>query len=304
MAALPLSQAFGYVVDTRYLSLVGLTIIAYDALLSFPNELYFVWMASTRKTGSIMRVAYAANRYGTLVMSILFASALFPNMTSNASWCADLFTSVIVLYFVTCTCGNSLTLHTLTRVSECSRKVGWMIALGYISMHSITFVFTGIAIKQVRDGITFVSHDGFMTCALSQTPFSFLGAFVPAAALDCYTFALIIMNALSRPRSTSQRLLNMLLKDGMAYFLICLSTRVLNIIMSSAAPTALVFVSWGIGFNLNAAVTARLYLRMCETDFLPNSEYAVPDADHDERSTISSFFDSISDEGEMVTDKS
>ncbi len=90
--------------------------------------------------------------------------------------------------------------------------------------------------------------------------------------------------------------------------------------------TALVFVSWGwvrsipiqkyrtdggflqtlfsIGFNLNAAVTARLYLRMCETDFLPNSEYASPDADHDERSTISSFFDSISDEGEMATDKS
>ncbi len=193
--------------------------------------------------------------------------------------CADLFTSVIVLYFVTCTCGNSkslsytfepyselpyshlggLTLHTLMRVSECSKKVGWMIALGYISMHSITFVFTGIAIKQVRGKDSSFNTSALLNTCLEQMAYhlwarmglwpvryrkrlspslehssrqwEFFSLRLPTktefcfgcllqAALDCYTFALIIMNALSRPRSTSQRLLNMLLKDGLVYFLV------------------------------------------------------------------------------------
>ncbi|KLO11020.1 hypothetical protein SCHPADRAFT_492311 [Schizopora paradoxa] len=240
-----------------------------------------------------------------------------PNRNSVSFRCSGLIATAICLYSLSCTSGNCLILHSLIRVSDCSKKVAWLMALGALTMHSITFVFTCIAIKQVLDGISFARMGSFEICALMETPSSFLGAFAPAVALDCYSFALLLLNALSRPRNTSQRLLRMLLKDGLVYFLVCLSknqipgcilleilneikaTRILNIIMSTAVPTALVFVSWGIGFDLNAAVTARLYLRMCETDFSPNSGYGS-DSDVDGESSISSFIDSLSDEGGLM----
>ena len=93
------------------------------------------------------------------------------------------------------------------------------------------------------DSIGFANLSGFVACALPKTPSSFLGAFIPAvripiemdhliayseppqAVLDCYAFALLLGNALSRPRSASQHLLDMLLRDGLVYFLVRLRPR-------------------------------------------------------------------------------
>ena len=86
-----LDRTIEYVDDTRYLArefsdfrsiqvihssflslVVGLTILVYDALLTFPNELYFVWLSPDRETSVTTRIAYTMNRYGTIVMSVLF----------------------------------------------------------------------------------------------------------------------------------------------------------------------------------------------------------------------------------------
>ena len=86
-----LDRTIKYVDDTRYLArefsvfrsipvihlsflslVVGLTILVYDALLTFPNELYFVWLSPDRETSMTTRIAYAMNRYGTIAMSVLF----------------------------------------------------------------------------------------------------------------------------------------------------------------------------------------------------------------------------------------
>jgi len=295
-----LNRIVGYVHDTRYLALVGLTIIVYDAVLTLPNEVYFVWLSPDRKTSTATRLAYSMNRYGTLAMSLLFVSVLFPNGSDSSSWCFGVLTAVMGLYVVTCSCGNGLILHSLIRVWQCSGKVAWMMVIGFVLMHTVTLGFAGLAVKQVKDNISFTKVS-FISCVLPQTPSSFLGAFIPAAILDCYAFALLLGNALSRPRNSSQRLLDMLLKDGIIYFLICFGTKAISIGITSAAPTALIFVSWGFGFDLNAAATARLYLRMCETEFLPTD--TVADKEDDDRSSYSSFIESISDEGETVSEK-
>ncbi|KLO13141.1 hypothetical protein SCHPADRAFT_940612 [Schizopora paradoxa] len=287
-----LDRTIRYVDDTRYLALVGLTILVYDAILTLPNELYFVWLSPNRKTSTATRIAYAMNRYGTIVMSALFLTVLFPGASDDTTW---VYTKEIIMSFA------GLILRSLLRVWGCTGRLAWMMGIGYALTHSVIVAFAGLAIKQVDDNIAFANLLGFIACALPKTPNSFLGAFIPAAVLDCYAFGLLLGNALSRPRSASQHLLDMLLRDGLVYFLICFLTKTINIAVTAGAPTALVFVSWGFGFDLGAVATARLYLRMCESDFLPNNASEVYETDN--RSSYASFIDSIVDEGELVSRK-
>lgn len=93
-----LNRIIRYLEDTRYLAresamlfcslstrrlkvfplVVGLTVLVYDALLTLPNEIYFVWLSPGRKTSTATRIAYVMNRYGTIAMSIFFVAGESP----------------------------------------------------------------------------------------------------------------------------------------------------------------------------------------------------------------------------------
>ncbi|KLO13129.1 hypothetical protein SCHPADRAFT_940603 [Schizopora paradoxa] len=296
-------------INTRYLTLVGLTVITYDTLLTLSNEVCFVWAEPSRKTNATTRAAFAINRYGTLAMAVMFPAVLFANKAFETTeiqaylpllflQCMGLLTTVVALYTITCTCGNGLILRSLVRIWECSGRVAWMLAIGFILAHTVVLGFAGLAIKQARDNLIFVDETGLVVCALEKTPFSFIGAFVPAAVLDVYAFALLLLNALSRPRSSTQRLLDILLKDGLIYFMICACTKFLSAIVISAAPTALIFLTVAFGFNLNAVATARLFLRICENDY-----YYLPELGRSLNDGSSSFIESISGTSELSSSK-
>ncbi|KLO04276.1 hypothetical protein SCHPADRAFT_1003346 [Schizopora paradoxa] len=298
MAISALNRAVQDLDGTRYMNLAGFTIIAYDALITLQEEFDFVWSSSSHALGTMTRIAYSVNRYGTLAMTALFVAVLFPNRLFDISTCLGLLSSVMSMYVITCACGNGLILHALVRIWECPKRVAWLLATGFVILHATVLAFAVLSIKQVFEYLQF--EDNTNVCSLQRTPFSVLGAFVPAAVLDGYAFLLLFLNALSRPRSASQRLLDMLLKDGLVYFLVCFGTKVLSIITISAAPTALIFLSLGFGFDMNAMAAARLYLRICEKDYraLQTSKCFSIVVEED-CSSFPSFTDSTSDSSNM-----
>lgn len=77
-----------------------------------------------------------------------------------------------------------------------------MLAIGFLLAHTVVLGFAGLALKQMKgtgaldvytsllgltnnylDYLLFVNEKDVLLCALERTPFSFLGAFVPAVSL-------------------------------------------------------------------------------------------------------------------------
>ena len=133
----------------------------------------------------------------------------------------------------------AIVLYELIVVWATRKRVAILMATGFVLLHSATIVSLGIAVKQIRQGMGFVHIPTTVlrTCFATVNPTAFKGVYIPAGeflrqallrsisragqvALDIYAFVLLLINALSRPRSASQRLLDLLWGDGALFFLV------------------------------------------------------------------------------------
>lgn len=57
-------------------------------------------------------------------------------------------------------------------------------------------------------------------CGVSGSSRFFLGVWITCVAFDVSAFALLLINALAKPRGESERLLGILYRDGVVFFLV------------------------------------------------------------------------------------
>lgn len=62
------------------------------------------------------------------------------------TWCVNIFPTS----FRALLTSVGLSLHALVRLWECSGRVAWMLAIGFLVAHAVVLAFAGLAIKQVR----------------------------------------------------------------------------------------------------------------------------------------------------------
>jgi len=212
--AIEVSHAF----DTRFLTLAGFTVLSYDIILTIAQEVRCVW---TRKRKLFLSIAFLINRYGVLALAVLYQfQVLFP---THANLCLFYVGAVIVLDIITSSFGNGLALYALFRVWNSDKKLSWRMASGFIAMHALTTAFGLWAIRQLQEanGVLLFAPPGvnLKTCAIVVNPSGLLGVYIPAVMLDVYSFTLLLLNALARPRSASQFLTDILYRDGIMFFL-------------------------------------------------------------------------------------
>jgi len=249
----------------RYISVVGLTVSIYDAFLMFHKEYEQVW-SSKRHNNPFFRNILIFNRYGMLATSILYLSTVsIPVAKLSREWCIGSGSVVVLMHVVLGICGDGLVIYVLCWTWNWRRDVSWMLFTGLAITTCTSVCFISIAISQFYDkNVTYFLNLGFIrTCYVSNIPPFFIKSFIGSVVMDCYALFFLTLNALSRPRSMSQGIMNILLRDGLQFLLVTLTMKLMNVIMTTTAPIAIALFFPTLGLAINSTATSRLYLRMC-----------------------------------------
>ncbi|KAI5119019.1 hypothetical protein M0805_001878 [Coniferiporia weirii] len=273
------STDVGHLMVVRYLTLSGFTVLLYDVFLTFSDEYEIIWSS---RHWTLPKIAYVINRYGAIALSIFYLGFLMPLSDRSQTWvsnfqswkrCMNAGTVDMVLDVSIETLGNGIVLYELIKLWGSKKRIACLMAAGFILVHSATIASLGLVIVQMRHHLTFVRFDDVRTCFSSVNPSAFKGVYIPAVVLDIYAFVLLLFNALSRPRSSSQKLLDLLWGDGAIFFLTTFSMRMMCLIINVVAPPSLAVLGLSFASAMVASAVSRLYLRLN----LPDRQSTLPD---------------------------
>ncbi|KLO12055.1 hypothetical protein SCHPADRAFT_998432 [Schizopora paradoxa] len=261
----------------HYFVLSGITVWAYEYLTTFKSELLLMWMPRIR-VGNLLRVVFLYCRYGILLQLLLFLYMTFPNEDFTSNRCNGITSMIFVMDILLAACGDGLVVYMICSSWNWRRDVTWILCSSIIVLYSAAIAFAGqtLSILLNEKDILFADFGFVRTCFVSSVPSSYVRAFILYASMDLFTLASFTLNALSRPRNASQRLFDVLIKDGISFLMVSFSLKLATILVIrvSDAPISIMFPVFSI--TLVSAATSRLYLRFCSASLeLRRRQYAA-----------------------------
>ncbi|KZS99737.1 uncharacterized protein LAESUDRAFT_816863 [Laetiporus sulphureus 93-53] len=99
------------------------------------------------------------------------------------------------------------------------------------------------------------------TCYFSEKDVFVAGVWGGVLLYDIFVFALLVLNALNRPRRHDHEIISNLQRDGTAIFIMQFLLRMTNFVQSIASGAAQTFVAILIVWSLDTAISFRLFLK-------------------------------------------
>lgn len=250
----------GHVQATRYLTSAGLVVLLYDHLLTFSTEVELIWAAHW----SVPKAFFLLLRYIVPPSVIIHTHLLsgIANSHFSSIFCVIWYDISMYLGQISVTISNFLVLLHLWNL--------WERPPLFICCTLALFTLTTIAsIVCTTFVVLATSHDVYYdqalrTCALrARDRMPLLWA--PCMAFEIVAFSTMVYNALSRPRSLHTDVGRILYRDGVAYFLILFSLRLMNLLLAALAPVSLVLLGVFFIWSSTTVTVTRLILNLRES---------------------------------------
>lgn len=258
-ALIPLALKEQPIIDAeRYISAVGFSVLLYDLLLTFGDEVRYIW----RRPVTGIKVLYLILRYGVATAQVVYFQAI-SGLTSHLthSFCVG---SLIVLAVVG---SMSLILANyvmIIRVYTLWDHRKWMLRtlyVGYAVSVCSTVAFVATSIVQLAPSVIHESLVFHMCLITGRSPY-WIGIWLSQALFDVFLFVLTLFNAASRPRRANVKIITDLRRDGLVFYLGLFVGRFLNIALS--IPTDKQYYPIAVSFvlSLSTVTVTRLILRV------------------------------------------
>ncbi|KAH8119509.1 hypothetical protein DFH11DRAFT_1500977 [Phellopilus nigrolimitatus] len=200
---------------TRYLNGIGLVIMLYDHILTFGDEVRFVWHAKP----SFAKKAFLANRY--LVPAVLIGVANVMNRFDDNSvitdtTCRNFFTFSSLLGVISIGIGNVLVLLRVINLWERNRVKSIFMMMGFLISFFATFSLMVVVIVKMLPGLTYIKEVHMCVSTIKVDELSAVWA--SPMLFEVIVLVLVCWNSLDRPRSQDSQLARSLARDGMGYF--------------------------------------------------------------------------------------
>ncbi|PAV17999.1 hypothetical protein PNOK_0648500 [Pyrrhoderma noxium] len=256
----------------RYLTVSGVVVLIYDALLTLNEELNFIWVPILQKIKldgmTKLRVhrpvlLYLLARYFMLIISMIYLNDLFPLRSLTDNWGTAVFVFSIDVLVEVLSCG--VVLHRLFELWNFGPIVSKIVLVTFFASKVLLFAFAGSSIFLIKRNVHFFTvNENIRFCGVVDSSRLFLGVWITCVTFDVFAFSLLLLNALSRPRNESQRLLGILYKDGIIFFLTIFATvmRSLNLIISAVAPPSMITLGIVFSASMVSTVVSRSFLRL------------------------------------------
>ncbi|KAJ7705411.1 hypothetical protein B0H17DRAFT_1193097 [Mycena rosella] len=233
---LELLQLIADAQTTNYLAAAGITVLVFEHISTFPEEVKFVWKSRL----SLWSVLYVWIRYFTLIAVAVDASFMFTEMKSSSS---EMFNCTVVTISV----DFVLVLRVWILYGRSRRLLYILVPL--MAVEIITLIITGtlsmIPLKALPRYFTFYA--------------------VPSLAMAVLMFSMTLYKCsehLYAVRGQRMPLITLFLKDGVILFLLILVFSIVELTIWNNARPTLAQVPTIPGTSLSAVVGARVLLNI------------------------------------------
>ncbi|KAJ7083924.1 hypothetical protein C8R43DRAFT_1051928 [Mycena crocata] len=252
--------AFQVFMVLRYISAASFMALVFDHAITIDDEVRTIWINPTTRWHS--KAAFVINRYLTEAIIAYVVYIFSGTATSlNTTVCQRF----LWIYGVTCiVCGAISHFVILIRVySLWDRRVG----VARILTASFTVCITTVsvlgvfAVIEMKPELTY--FEPFRTCVFGIQPKVTIGMLGVLSFFDSFLVALVIFNAMDRPRHTHIEIVSGLQTDGAGFFLAMCVLRFADLMVSIYAPQpAEVFMAITTVWGVCAIINARLHMRL------------------------------------------
>jgi len=216
---------------SKYISAIGLTILLYDHLLTFADEVRLIWPARWSPCKTLLTL----NRYFLPIIIIFInfdLSQLHPAFSDT--FCKG-FTTIMAIGAVASLAGtNYVVLARVVLLWERKKCAFTILMTAYWVTHIAVVVLLTLTIIQILPNSEYNPLMG--TCTITKFPSFIRFVWVTPLAYEVTVFFFTCWNALDRPRYISTPLLmQTLYKDGLAYFFCITMLRIANVVVGLVA---------------------------------------------------------------------
>ncbi|TFK51268.1 hypothetical protein OE88DRAFT_1659145 [Heliocybe sulcata] len=221
---------------TRYLSAAGLVIMLYDHLLTLDDEVEYVWKAKW----SLPKTLFLVLRYMVPSAMIMYTYELsgIGEIHLSDTFCRGWFGSGLYLGIFSVSIGNFIVLLRLWVIWDRNIRLLLVTLSVFIATQIMTLAATTYMVVHWIPEVIFV-EELHMCGMVAKPPLVMLWA--PGLFFEVMVFVLASWNALSRP-SIACPVARSVYRDGLGYFVLLATLRVLNLILSVVAPLSLMFL--------------------------------------------------------------
>ncbi|KAJ6457010.1 hypothetical protein C8R47DRAFT_1227660 [Mycena vitilis] len=286
-------------ITSRYVNTAGYVVLLYDHLLTFPDEVEYIWSAPN----TLAKVLFLIMRYTIpLFLTGEAISAFAPYYPSRTHACSkNVFLSakrvdhhrddryisnvplpsvVPTLHFADAKSGIQLRAQTyggwvtivisnflvLLRIGATLPRGHRLIVWGLAFFAVMQVASLGVTSWVVFDNMwpAFFFDETIGLCSFSFKP-NVVGLWIPGLIFELVVFVTVCWNELDRPRalatdSDSREITRVLFRDGVVYFVILFGLRVANTILALAAPLSIIFVAVYFIWSATTVTTSRLII--------------------------------------------
>jgi len=221
---------------SKYVNAVGMMILLWDHILTFPDEVQLIWKARL----SSAKVLFLVNRYMvpfTMIVQTHEFSGLegYLSLACCKAWYA-IGVSVGTLSIATT---NFLILLRLWVIWDRSPRLVLSTLTLFIVTQLVTIGCAAYVIYDLMPNLAILAR--VHACIPIEKP-KLMVIWVPGLVFEFVVFATTVWNALDRPRPQDLRMAKILYRDGCLYFLCLFVSRLANMLLSVFAPASLSFV--------------------------------------------------------------
>lgn len=241
-------------VACKYVGAAGLVFLFYDHILSFSDEVEYVWKARW----TIPKVLFLLVRYAVPSALLLHIYQLMGTRHGNRdTFCQVWFNLGVCLGIFSMGTGNFLVLLRIWVVWNRNRRL-ILCTLGLFLLTQVGVITcAAIVLTKITPSLTF--NRELHICTIEKR--SILGSlYAPAIVFDGIALLSVIWNAISRPRTNHIILIQYLYHDRFLYILLLFLMRIVNLLTTLSGPLDIVFLGICFIWATTTVTVSRLIL--------------------------------------------
>lgn len=220
---------------SRYASIAGYVLMLYDHILTFDEEVRFIWAAPW----TLPKTLFLIIRYFVPAFVLIHLCQLTGLSTFSDTFCKVWFNVSASMGIITIAIGNFLALMHIWNLWDRDGRLMISTSCLFVATQIANIICLTFSLVHITESVYFNST--FSMCMLTDRHSAGI-IWVPGVAFEAVIFSALFWNALSRPRYLEDDFTKVLYRDGFAYILVVFVLRLMNLILSFVAPLSLIFL--------------------------------------------------------------
>ncbi|KAI0633751.1 hypothetical protein C8Q77DRAFT_1057052 [Trametes polyzona] len=284
------SSVFRELAATRYMSAVGLTVLAYDYCLTFADEVEYIWPAPR----TYAKYTYLLNRYTVLgaLIAVAYGTSYILNPVCNSrrlhrrtlELCKHFIFTCSMLAIVSVGIANLLILQRVVILWEHRPIILKIMTVGFLLSFTLQVVTMVLTLVNLLPSIRWAAPLGM--CIATKSSHVLVAVWASPMVFEVFVLTSTALNALDRPRTIELPIIKALHSDGLGFFLAITCFRVLNLTLAALSRPSLTFLGVFFCWAMTTTVLNRLLLHLRRAECRPASSGGLaPDDAEDEDET-------------------